>query len=122
MLLKPKTALIGVVSNQTSRNSAAHAVKRSRRSRCRSSPRAGHCAGCVSHVLSILDPDWPVPDALGAYGEHTRLELRFHDVIKASNPCMIGPQQAHVENILVGGTALRRTPSGALPCRRFFQL
>jgi hypothetical protein len=26
---------------------------------------AGHCESCVSHVLSILDPDWP----LGRRGE-----------------------------------------------------
>jgi len=43
----------------------------------------GHCEVGVSHVLSILDPDWPVPEAFGAFGEHSRLELRFHDVIDA---------------------------------------
>jgi hypothetical protein len=30
-------------------------------------------------LVSILDPDWPVPPTLGAYGEHDRLELRFDD-------------------------------------------
>jgi hypothetical protein len=33
-------------------------------------------------VLSILDPDWPVPEAFGSFGEHKKLELRFHDVIE----------------------------------------
>lgn len=42
----------------------------------------GHAATGVSHVLSILDPDHPVPEAFGSYGEHARLELRFHDVIE----------------------------------------
>jgi hypothetical protein len=44
---------------------------------------ARHCQAGVSHVLSILDPDWPIPDAgrTDAFGEHAKLELRFHDVI-----------------------------------------
>jgi hypothetical protein len=36
----------------------------------------------VSHVVSILDPDWPMPSAFGACGEHQRLELRFDDLIE----------------------------------------
>jgi len=36
----------------------------------------------ASDVVSILDPDWPVPSAFGACGEHQRLELRFDDVIE----------------------------------------
>jgi hypothetical protein len=40
-----------------------------------------HCGAGVSHVVLILDPAWPVSPALGAYGEHDRLELRFDDVI-----------------------------------------
>jgi predicted protein tyrosine phosphatase len=36
----------------------------------------------ASHVLSILDPDSPVPEAFGSFGEHEKLELRFHDVIE----------------------------------------
>ena len=40
-----------------------------------------HSSRGVTHVLSILDPDWPVPEAFGAFGEHRKLELRFHDVI-----------------------------------------
>ncbi|HEY2617091.1 MAG TPA: protein-tyrosine-phosphatase [Acetobacteraceae bacterium] len=67
---------------------------------------AGHCESCVSHVLSILDPDWPVPDAFGAYGEHARLELRFHDVIEESNRDMIAPQQEHVADLLAFGRGL----------------
>jgi predicted protein tyrosine phosphatase len=40
-----------------------------------------HCAVGVTHVLSILDPGDPPPPALGAFGEHERLDLRFHDII-----------------------------------------
>jgi len=43
---------------------------------------AGHADRKVSHVLSILDPDQPEPEAFGAYGEHARLELKFHDIIE----------------------------------------
>ncbi|HME25963.1 MAG TPA: protein-tyrosine-phosphatase, partial [Acetobacteraceae bacterium] len=60
----------------------------------------------VSHVLSILDPHWPVPDAFGAYGQHTRLELRFHDVIEASNSDMIAPQREHIADLLAFGREL----------------
>jgi predicted protein tyrosine phosphatase len=70
----------------------------------------GHCESCVSHVLSILDPDWPVPDAFHAYGEHARLELRFHDVIEESNPDMIAPQQEHVADLLAFGRGLLGEP------------
>jgi len=66
----------------------------------------GHCDAGVSHVLSILDPDWPVPDAFGAFGEHAKLELRFHDIIEAHQADMIAPQQQHVADILAFGRDL----------------
>lgn len=62
----------------------------------------GHCTAGVSHVLSILDPDWPVPVAFGSFGEHERLELRFHDVIEAE-PGMIAPDLEHVRALLSFG-------------------
>ena len=71
---------------------------------------AGHCDSCVSHVLSILDPDWPVPDAFGAYREHARLELRFHDVIEETNPDRFAPQQEHVSDLLAFGRGLLEVP------------
>ena len=61
---------------------------------------AGHCDDNVSHALSILDPEWPVPEAFGAFGEHAKLELRFHDVIDEYNADMIAPQQEHVAELL----------------------
>ncbi len=42
---------------------------------------AGHCSTGASHVLSILDPAFPVPEAFGTFGEHKKLELRFDDII-----------------------------------------
>jgi predicted protein tyrosine phosphatase len=71
---------------------------------------AGHCETGVSHVLSILDPDWPVPEAFGAFGEHTKLELRFHDVIENSIAGTIAPQPKHVEELLAFGRGLLSEP------------
>jgi len=65
----------------------------------------------VSHVLSILDPDWPVPDAFGSFGEHERLELRFHDVIETTDPTMIPPQREHVEQLLAFGRDMMAEPA-----------
>jgi predicted protein tyrosine phosphatase len=67
---------------------------------------ADHCNAKVSHTLSILDPEWPVPEAFGAFGEHTKLELRFHDVIDEYNADMIAPQQEHIAEILSLGSRL----------------
>ena len=64
----------------------------------------------ISHVLSILDPDWPVPDAFGSFGEHERLELRFHDVIEQV-PDMIPPQEKHVAQLLAFGRNLMAEPA-----------
>jgi predicted protein tyrosine phosphatase len=71
---------------------------------------ADHCATRVSHVLSILDPDWPVPEVFGAFGEHAKLELRFHDVIEAGDPGITAPQQAHVTALLAFGRELLTEP------------
>ena len=40
-----------------------------------------HSASRITHVLSILDPGFPDPDAFKAYGPHARTSLRFHDEI-----------------------------------------
>jgi predicted protein tyrosine phosphatase len=65
----------------------------------------GHCARGVTHVLSILDPEYPVPDAFGSYGEHDRLELRFHDVIEETAG-QLAPREADVERLLLFGQRL----------------
>ncbi len=63
----------------------------------------------TSHVLSILDPDWPVPEAFGQFGEHEKLELRFHDVIEET-PGQRAPQPEHVEALLAFGRDLMAEP------------
>ena len=60
---------------------------------------AGHGGLRASHVLSILDPDHPVPEAFGAWGEHEKLELRFHDIIE-DTPGMIAPTGRDVAALL----------------------
>ncbi len=70
---------------------------------------AGHCAVGVSHVLSILDPDTAEPAAFGFYGEHERLELRFHDIIDEVAG-MIPPGPGDVERVLQFGRDLLAEP------------
>ena len=70
---------------------------------------AGHGTTGASHVLSILDPDHPVPEAFGAFGEHEKLEIRFHDIIDET-PGLRMPQSEHVERILKLGRDLNAEP------------
>jgi predicted protein tyrosine phosphatase len=70
----------------------------------------GHCETGVSHVLSILDPDWPVPEAFGAFGEHAKLELRFHDVIEEGIAGTLPPREEHVAELLAFGRDLMAEP------------
>jgi predicted protein tyrosine phosphatase len=69
----------------------------------------GYCEVGVSHVLSILDPDHPEPSAFGAYGEHERLELRFHDIIDEQQR-MIAPEPDDVALLLRFGRDLLAEP------------
>jgi len=56
----------------------------------------------VTHVLSLLDPDWPEPAAFEAFGPHLRATFRFHDAIEPV-PGAVLPQKEHVEAILAFG-------------------
>src|SRR3546814_3365176 len=47
----------------------------------------------VTHVLSLLDPDWPEIDAFQRYGSHHRTTLHFHDIIERA-PGRIAPTPA----------------------------
>lgn len=59
----------------------------------------------ATHVLSILDPAEPVPDAFESYGAHAKLELRFDDIIQ-DTAGLIAPQTADVRQILAFGQDL----------------
>jgi predicted protein tyrosine phosphatase len=62
----------------------------------------GHQGRGVTHILSILDPDWPDPNAFQAYDPHYRATLRFHDAIEPGSDILL-PQKADVEAILIFG-------------------
>ena len=71
-----------------------------------------HSKADVTHVLSILDPATPEPDAFGQFGEHARLELRFHDVIEEFVPGYDSPQPHHIAALLAFGRGLSSEPEG----------
>ncbi len=74
---------------------------------------AGHSTTGATHVLSILDPDHPVPEAFGSFGEHRKLELRFHDIVD-DTPGQLAPQRHDVEQILAFGRDLAAEPGANL--------
>jgi predicted protein tyrosine phosphatase len=61
-----------------------------------------HSARGVTHVLSILDPEWAEPESFAAYDPHTRITLRFHDAIEPGAGIVL-PEMADVEAILTFG-------------------
>jgi predicted protein tyrosine phosphatase len=61
-----------------------------------------HCAAGVTHVLSILDPDWPDPPAFAAFPPHHRLALRFNDIIDP-RPDQLAPASADIARLLAFG-------------------
>ena len=67
----------------------------------------GHSTVGVTHVLSILDPGSPEPAAFGAFGEHERLDLRFHDIVE-DRPGMRIAQRDDIETLLRFGRDLMR--------------
>jgi predicted protein tyrosine phosphatase len=61
-----------------------------------------HAARGVTHVLSILDPDWPDPQAFLNFEPHVRATFRFHDAIEPDAGVIL-PQRADVAAILAFG-------------------
>jgi predicted protein tyrosine phosphatase len=59
----------------------------------------------VSHVLSIIDPQEPEPDAFRFYPSHERLTLRFDDIV-ASYPGFQAPGRDDVKKLLDFGQSL----------------
>ena len=72
-----------------------------------------HSARRVTHVLSVLDPGWPDIEAFGAYGEHRRTTLRFHDIIEEQEG-RIMPAPEHMEAVLAFGRSLEASGDGHL--------
>ncbi len=61
----------------------------------------------VSHVLSLIDSDHPVPDALSTYGDVDHELLRFDDVV-AEYPGFSACTLRDMERVLSFGERIRR--------------
>src|SRR5438067_1313486 len=68
-----------------------------------------HCTAGVTHVLTILDPDFDDPPAFAAFAPHRRLALRFNDIIEPRPDCL-APVRADVERLLAFGRELADAP------------
>ena len=64
-----------------------------------------HCEAGVTHVLSILDPEWPDPPEFEDYAPHRRIALRFHDIIDPL-PGRSAPTRDDVTRLLAFGHEL----------------
>jgi predicted protein tyrosine phosphatase len=67
----------------------------------------------VTHILSILDPEWPDPAAFQAFDPHFRATLRFHDAIEPDRDVLL-PQKRDVEAILTFGRDAAADAGGLL--------
>ncbi|MFI4948098.1 MAG: tyrosine phosphatase family protein [Alphaproteobacteria bacterium] len=65
-----------------------------------------HSEAGVTHILSILGPDWPDPPAFASFPPHRRLTLRFHDIIDPA-PGQLGPSREDVVRILEFGRGVK---------------
>lgn len=67
-----------------------------------------HAKAQVSHVVSILDPTTPEPEAFAAFDEHHRFQMWFHDTIKEA-PGFEAPQESHIKSLLAFGQEVLAT-------------
>lgn len=63
---------------------------------------ARHATKSVTHVMSLLDPEWPEPPCLQSVAPMQRIVLRFHDDIDPG-PGIVLPSAEHVGSILKFG-------------------
>ena len=73
----------------------------------------GFWAAGVTHLLTLLDPDWPTPPSLGGFAGHRHLDLRFHDIIEA-RPGFRAPEPEDVTALLEFGGLLGDMPEANL--------
>lgn len=66
-----------------------------------------HGTAGITHVLTILDPDWPDPEDFAHYAPHHRTVWRFHDVVGEQEGVVV-PQAADVAAILDFGRWAQR--------------
>jgi predicted protein tyrosine phosphatase len=62
----------------------------------------------VTHLVSVLDPDYPEPESLALLSPTHRLQLRFHDVIDIK-PGEILVELEHIRQVLEFGKNLPLT-------------
>lgn len=74
---------------------------------CGLSELAQHAQADVSHVCTILDPDWPDPEDFLVYGPHSRVTFRFHDIINEREG-WDAPEEAHIQAVLELGESLKQ--------------
>ena len=79
----------------------------------------GHQGRGVTHVLSILDPEWPDPEAFQAYDPHFRATLRFHDAIEPGPARSVAAERGRRvhSDVLAGDAAEAGGLPDPLPCR-----
>jgi predicted protein tyrosine phosphatase len=71
-----------------------------------------HCEAGVTHVLSILDPGWPDPEAFAQFPPHRRVALRFDDVID-DYPGTVAPTAEDIAVLLQFGREVNAAGAGA---------
>jgi predicted protein tyrosine phosphatase len=64
-----------------------------------------HRAAGVTHIVSILDPEWPDLPTFDKFAPHWRLDLRFHDIIEPK-PGHLAPSRSDVARLLGFGREL----------------
>jgi predicted protein tyrosine phosphatase len=73
-----------------------------------------HRAAGVTHIVSILDPEWPDLPTFDNFAPHWRLDLRFHAIIEPQ-PGHLAPSRGDVAQLLGFGRELNdRTGSHLL--------
>lgn len=70
-----------------------------------------HRDRAVTHILSIIDPDCPDPEAFQTYDSHHRTILRFHDIVEPFEGYVM-PERGHVEAVLAFGKSLSNGAGG----------
>jgi len=76
----------------------------------------GHSRRAVTHVLSLIDPDWPEIAAFETYDPHHRTVFRFHDIIDAL-PGRTPPSAEIVESVLAFGRDVAAEVDAGKPVR-----
>ena len=67
----------------------------------------------VTHVISLLDPDWPDPDGWSALGAVEHHRFHMHDIVSDA-PGRQPPLEEDVERLLQVGDLLARSDVGHL--------